>query len=197
MNYRSFLSCAAALGITASAFASEPTSAFGVVNFGTCVSDSKVGQQEQASFENLKKQMSSLVEETEKQLNEISAKFGDPDFLDGLSPEAEEELKNKYRALSEDMQRYQNQYYQVMNQANMRIVQILSTNINAASEKVAKEKNIQFIVNKDACFYYAPSMDITASIIAEMDKGYDQEANKKTAAAEKSVETTKSETTVK
>ena len=61
--------------------------------------------------------MASLLEDTEKQINELATKFNDPEFLDALSPEAEEELKNKFRSLNEDLNRYQNQYYQVLNQS--------------------------------------------------------------------------------
>src|SRR5580698_1424612 len=106
----------AAIGLSTAAFA-EPAPNVGIVNFGTCVSDSKLGKQEQASFESLKKQMATLLEDTEKQLSDLTAKFNDPEYLDGLSPEAEEELKNKFRTLNEELGRYQNQYYQVMNQA--------------------------------------------------------------------------------
>jgi len=163
-----------------SAFAAESAQSFGVVNFGTCVSDSKLGIQEQASFEALKKQMASLLEDTEKQLNDLTAKFNDPDYLDGLSPEAEEELKNKFRSLNEDLNRYQNQYYQVMNQANMRIVQTLSNGINTASEKVAKDKKLSVVFNKEACFYYTPALDVTKLVIAEMDKAFVPEMKKPT-----------------
>lgn len=160
------------LGLCTSAFGAEMAGNFGIVNFGTCASDSKIGRQEQASFEALKKQMSALLEDTEKQLNEMSAKFNDPEYLDGLSPEAEEELKNKFRTLNEELNRYQNQYYQVMNQANMRIIQTISSSVNTAAEKVAKEKKFNMVVNKDACFFYNPDLDVTPLIIAEMDKNF-------------------------
>jgi outer membrane protein len=159
------------------AFSAEPTPNFGIVNFATCVSDSKLGKQEQASFESLKKQMTTLLEDTEKQINELAAKFNDPEYLDGLSPAAEEELKTKFRTLNEEMGRYQNQYYQVMNQANMRIVQTLGASINTASEKVAREKKLGMVVNKDACFYYIPSLDITQAVITEMDKNFTANAD--------------------
>lgn len=169
-------------GLASSAFAADAPS-IGVVNFANCVADSKLGKQEQASFETLKKQMSSMLEDTEKQLNEISAKFNDPEYLDGLSPEAEEELKNKFRALSEEMNRYQNQYYQVLNQANMRIVQTISNGINAASEKVASDNKLTVVVNKDACFYFSSALDVTDQVVVEMDKNFELQEAKKQAAS--------------
>jgi outer membrane protein len=172
-----------ASGLMTAAVAAESAPNYGVVNFGTCVSDSKLGKHEQASFETLKKQMTTLLEDTEKQLNELSAKFNDPEFLDGLSPEAEEELKTKFRTLNEELGRYQNQYYQVMNQANMRIMQTLQVSINTAAEKVAKEKKLTMVVNKDACFYFTPGLDVTTLVIGEMDKIFAEEVKKQSAIA--------------
>lgn len=166
-----------AAGLTTSAFAADAPS-IGVVNFSNCVTDSKLGKQEQSSFDALKKQMSTLLEETEKQLNDITAKFNDPEYRDGLSPEAEDELKNKFHLLSEEMNRYQNQYYQVLNQANMRIIQTISNGINTASEKVAKDKKLTVVVNKDACFYFSPALDVTNQVVTEMDKSFEIEAKK-------------------
>ncbi len=182
MKHRFIPALLIAIGLSTAAFSAEPPSNFGIVNFGTCVSDSKLGKQEQASFESLKKQMSTLLEDTEKQLNELAAKFNDPEYIDGLSPEAEEDLKNKFRTLNEELGRYQNQYYQVMNQANMRIVQTLSTSIAAASEKVAKDKKLDMVANKDAFFYYSPVKDVTPLVIAEMDKNFAQDSKKQATA---------------
>ncbi|MBS3904547.1 MAG: OmpH family outer membrane protein [Simkania sp.] len=170
MNRRFFLSLLTSLGLTASAFAAE--SNIGVVNFGSCVTDSKLGKQEQAAFESLKKQMSTLLEDTEKQLQDLSAKFNDQEYLDGLSPEAEQEHKIKFEALNQDMQRYQNQYYQVLNQANMRIIQSIGSSIAQASEKIAKDKKLTMVVNKEACFFFAPTLEVTSDVIAEMDKTF-------------------------
>jgi outer membrane protein len=158
----------------------------GIVNFATCMTESKTGKKEQASFESLKKQMTTLLEDTEKQLTEISTKFNDPEYMDGLSPEAEEELKNKARMLNEEMNRYQNQYYQVLNQANMKILQAMSGHIQAASEKVAKEKQLTMVINKEACFFFTPVHDVTSLIVAEMDKTFDAEAKKLAAPLENS-----------
>jgi len=185
MTHR-FLIALTALGLSAQGFAADAT--VGVVNFTTCVTDSKMGKQEQASFESLKNQMGTLLQETEKQLTEISQKFNDPDYMDGLSPEAEEDLKNKFRALSEDMNRYQNQYYQVLNQANMRIMQNINTTINAAAEKVAKDKHLTMVINKEACFFFTPQLEVTPLVIAEMDKNFEIEAKKQAAASEPQAE---------
>jgi outer membrane protein len=198
MNRKSILTLLTLLGLSAGAFAAPETqSPVGIVNFSTCIAESKLGKQEQASFESLKNQMSSLLQDTEKQLNEISTKFNDPEYLDGLSPEAEEELKTKFRTLNDELSRYQNQYYQVLNQANMRIIQTISGNINTAAEKVAKEKKLSMVMNKDACFFYAPQLEITSFVISEMDKGFDKEAKLSAAAEHSETPAAKSEAKTK
>jgi outer membrane protein len=177
------LSTLSILGLSTAALASEaPNQNIGIVDFAKCVTDSKPGKQEQSSFEALKNQMTTLLQDTEKQLNDISAKFNDSEYLDGLSPEAEEELKVKFRTLSEEMNRYQNQYYQVLNQANMRVIQTLSGMINTASEKVAKDKRLNVIMNKEACFFFNDKLDVTLLVISEMDKAYEIELKKQVSA---------------
>lgn len=185
MIYKSLIAVLLSTGFLANAEANtDAKHQVGIVNFASCMTESKLGKKEQGSFEALKKQMASLLEDTEKQLTEISSKFNDPEYMDGLSPEAEEELKNKFRVLNEEMNRYQNQYYQVLNQANMKILHSVSGNIQAASEKVAKDKRLTMVLNKEACFFYTPQLDITNLVVAEMDKTFELEAKKQTAAVE-------------
>ena len=150
-----------------------------VVNFSSCITDSKYGKKEQENFENLRKQLSGMIEDTEKEIKDISAKFEDSEYLDSLSPKAEEELKARFQTLNEDLSRYQGQFYQVMQQANMQLVHKMSGYITKASEKIAKEKKIDYVINKEACFYFKPDLDLTQQVVAEMDKNFDQDAKTK------------------
>ncbi len=152
---------------------------FGVVNFTTCVTDSRYGQKEQENFEGIRKQLSSMIEDTEKEIREIADRFGDTDYLDSLSPKAEEELKARYQNLNEDLARYQGQFYQIMQQANMQLVQKISSQIARASEKVATQKKIDYVINREACFYYNPSLDLTEQVISEMDMSFELESKTK------------------
>jgi outer membrane protein len=155
----------------------------GYVNLNQCIIESKLGKQEQASFETMRKQFATLLEDTEKQLKEINDKLSDKDFLDGLSPDAEQELKNKFAQLGEEYNRYQQQYYQVMNQGQQKLLQNIVMNVSKASEKIATTKGYTKIAHKDSCFYVSPSLDITNDVIKEMDKSYDEEMKKQSAPA--------------
>ena len=173
---KSFLSAAVLTALLATTGSAAEHSSFGVVNFATCVSESKFGKKEQENMENLRKQMSSLIENTEKELREMSAKFEDTEYLDSLSPKSEEELKVKYQGLQEDLNRYQQQFYQVLQHANYQMIQKMSNTIAGASEKIAKVKNLDYVVNREACFYIRSDLDLTNLIISEMDKSFDLEA---------------------
>lgn len=162
--------------LTLSAVAAEAP--FGVVNFATCVTESKAGKKEQENMESIRNQMSSLMEQTEKELKEISAKFEDTEYLDSLSPKAEEELKVKFQTLQEDLSRYQNQFYQVMNHANYQMVQKMSGAIGQAAKKVAEEKHLTYVFNKEACFFVHPDLDFTSAVVSELDKSFDEQLAK-------------------
>ncbi len=162
-----------------SAFAAD-SALIGVVNFATCITDSKSGKKEQENMENIRNQMGTLIEDTEKEFKELSAKFEDTEFLDSLSPKAEEELNLKRQTLAEDLERYKGQYYQVLQHAQYQMIQKMSGNIAKAAETVAKLKKLDYVINKEACFYIRSDLDVTASVITELDKIYEtQSKNKK------------------
>lgn len=151
----------------------------GLVNFKKCVEQSKLGKQEQANFENLKKQMEGVLEEKEKAITELSKKFNDPDYLDSLSPEAEAELKHKFRTLNQELSQHQQQFYQVLNQANYKIIQNISESIGEASKQVAKSKQLDLVINEEGTFFAQPTLDVSNDIVKVLDEMYQKEANKK------------------
>lgn len=169
-------SAGAALTLLASTATADEGPLIGVVNFATCVTESKAGKKEQENMESMRQQMTTLVEDTEKELREIASKFEDPEYLDSLSPKAEEELKGRFQSLQEDLGRYQNQFYQVLNHANYQMMQKINGTISKASEVVAKDRKLDYVMNKEACFYIRPDLDVTDSVIGEMDKCFELEA---------------------
>lgn len=150
-------------------------STMGVVNFTSCITDSKYGKQEQQQMEKIAQNMNSLIEETEKELKGINEKFEDQDYMDGLSPEAEQEMKMKNQALNEDLMKYHNQRYQAMQQAEYFFVHKINAAVSAASEVVAKDKHLDLIIRKEVAFFVDPKMDITKLVVDQMDKNYEQD----------------------
>lgn len=146
------------------------------INFKMCVEKSKFGKQEQASFESLKKQMETMLGEKEKTLTDMADKLNDPDYLDSLSPEAETELKRKYRTLGQEMSQQQQQYLQTLQQANFKILEKLDDVIAQASKTVAQKNGFHVIINDDNTFYYDPELDVTNDIVVVMDEIFEKEA---------------------
>lgn len=147
----------------------------GFVDFKACVEKSKQGQHEKNGFEALKKQMTDALEKTDKELEEIAKKIEDQDYMDGLSPTAEEELKVKFQTLSQEYARYQNQFYQLLNQANYKMLQTLHDEVSLASEKVRENNKLSLILNEDSAFAHVSTMDYTLAVIEEMNKQFDVE----------------------
>lgn len=162
---------------TSSVMTAEEANALrvGSVDFKTCVEQSKIGKQEQAAFDSMKNQMEKVVAEKENVLNDLANKLNDPDQLDLMSPEAETDLKRKFRALSQELQQLQQQYYQTLSQANMKIIQTLSEQVAKASQKVAEENKLDVILNNETSFYVKESLNVSPKVIVEMDKNFDAE----------------------
>ena len=177
-----FLSAAVVLGIVTSTGTADETPMIGIVNFATCFADSKAGQKEQESFEKMRKHLAGQMEDADNELREIASKFEDPEYLDSLSPKAEEELKAKFQTRQEDLARYQNQFYQMLNHAQMQMVQKMNSTVAKAAEKIANERDLNYVMNKEACFFARDELDVTRLVISEMDKNFelDEKAKKLT-----------------
>lgn len=149
----------------------------GVVDFKSCVEKSKLGKKEQANFDNLKKQMEGVLEEKEKTLTEVSNKMNDPDYLDSLSQGAEAELKHKYRTMTQELAQHQQQFYQMLNQANFKIIQKITESIAKAAKTVAANKGLDIVIHDESTFYFAPTLDISNDVIKVLDEQIAKEAN--------------------
>ncbi len=159
--------------LCAGAFAKDAS--IGVVNFQTCIMESKYGKYEQEQLEKVKKQWSSLIEDTEKQFKDVSSKLEDTEFLESLSADAKKELQEKQQGLGNDLSKYQSQLYQMLNQAQYFFIQKMFANISKASEEVAKKNNLKMLINKEAFFYAEDDMDKTTMVIAEMNETFAKE----------------------
>lgn len=146
----------------------------GLINFKHCVEQSKVGKAEQANFESLKKQMESVLSEKEKTINDMAAKFNDADYLDSLSPEAETELKRKFRNLNQEITQQQQQYLQTLQQTNMKVIQNLTEMVTKAAATVAKNEKLDLVLNEEACFFCSPDLDVTKKVIVILDEEYEK-----------------------
>ncbi len=168
------LGLAASMLMSAAIFADDAVK-IGVVNFKLVVEESKFGKLEQSNFETLKKQIEGVVEEKDKARADLAAKFNDPDYIESLSPEAENELKHKFRLINLELGQMEGQFYQTLNQANVKILQKLNEMVSKAAVTVAKENHLTLILNEDGCFFNDKTLDVSRKIIANLDALYETE----------------------
>ncbi len=153
----------------------------GVVDFKAVLEKSKIGKAEQTAFANLRDQMTGIVEKTEKDLEDVVKKLEDADYMDGLSDDAQQELQKKFQTLSQEMGRYQGQYYQILNQAQMRLLQELQTKVSESAKVIAEKQKLSLVLDEEACFYFNEKLEITDAVIKELDTRFDKESAEKDA----------------
>jgi len=159
----------------------------GVVDLKYCVENSKLGKKEQEGFDAMRKQMETVLGEKEKVLTDMNTKLNDADYLDSLTLEAETELKRKFRTLGQEFGGLQQQYVQIMQQANFKLVQALTDAVTNASEKLAKDKGYDLLQNSETLFYSNPDLDVSAEIVKLMDIAWEQKQKEDSASTLKGV----------
>lgn len=120
--------------------------------------------------------MEKILKDLEVQLNDTHKKRSDQDYLDALSPQAIDELNQTYQNQIEDIKKAQSQYYQVLQQAQGRVYNVIHTEIKRASEKVAKDRNLESVLQSDAAFFSNSDLDITEYVVKEMDRLFSQDS---------------------
>lgn len=149
----------------------------GVINFRYCLENSKFGKEELARLETVKKQLESAMQAKEKEINELAPKFNE-EYMDTLTPAAEEELKARFSSLNQEFSQLQSQFYNLLNQAQYQIMGKLTEMISNASAPVAKRKGLVITINQEACSYHDESLDISPSVTEEMDAQFAKELAK-------------------
>lgn len=184
MKIKSLLLAAFSLCLCATAaYAKEAPlpSPFGVVDFEKCIVESKQGQKEQENLKEVQEKMKKLMAEKEAEVTTISTNLENPEFIDGISPEAEQKLKQKMQVLQEEQELLQNQWFQMLQQANMRFYEEMSHHVKRASRVISKEKKIPFIFQKTFCFSFPPEADMTPLVVQAMDKTFEDQNDAKIA----------------
>lgn len=151
----------------------------GVISFANCIQESKYGKQEQSNIKAMESQIISLIEDTEKQLQEIANKLNDAEYIDALSPEGEQELKVKFQSLQEDLQRYRQQYYEFIKQANYKIMQTMTFHIKNAANIVSAKLKLDYILDDNSVICNNAGVEVTEQIIQELDMLFEKEEKSK------------------
>jgi outer membrane protein len=160
-----------AIFFTAFAYAADALSV-GVVNFGTCIEKSYLGKEEKEKLDSLRNEMIAVLEQKQKDFQEVAEKLNNPDYMDTISQDAEAKLQEKAQQLSQELQMISQQTQQALQQAEMKMYQTIRTQINKASEYIAREKNLDFILDEMGTFYCKRPADITQLVISELNRHF-------------------------
>ena len=178
MNFKKIMKVGlmlALFSVTALSYADAEEMRIGVVDFRTCLEKSYIGQAEQQKLEAMRNEMVNSLEGKEKLLTEVMDKLKKPEYLDTLSPQAEEELQKQYASLSEEIQMYQNQAYQALNQAQMKMFQSVSEQVAKSAEYLARENNLDIVLNQESCFYFKRPLEMTQIVVQELNRHFQPE----------------------
>ncbi len=180
MKATNFFKSALFLALFVAMFGSaEETFHVGIVNFATCVEKSYLGQDENAKLESLRGEMISMIETKQKDFQEVAEKLNNPDYMDTITEDAAFQLETKAKGLSEELQLMGNQTDQALQQAYGKMFQNVKGEIDKACEYIAREKDYDYILNKESCFYFKRPTDITQLVITELNRHYQPEAQEK------------------
>ena len=158
--------------VSSPAFAARSTSTIGIVNLRRCLEESALGKKEAAEFEKMKKQFSNSMGKMEEELSSIYSKLQDDDYMEGLSESAATELRKKFEELSAEYNTAQGQYYQILNQSNLKRMQKIMDEVKKASEIVRVQEGLSVLLNEDVVLAIDASADKTDDIIKILDDSF-------------------------
>ena len=158
--------------VSSPAFAASSTSTIGIVNLRRCLEESALGKKEAAEFEKMKKQFSNSMGKMEEELSSIYSKLQDDDYMEGLSESAATELRKKFEELSAEYNTAQGQYYQILNQSNLKRMQKIMDEVKKASEIVRVQEGLSVLLNEDVVLSIDASADKTDDIIKILDDSF-------------------------
>lgn len=158
--------------VSSPAFAASSTSTIGIVNLRRCLEESALGKKEAAEFEKMKKQFSNNMGKMEEELSSIYSKLQDDDYMEGLSESAATELRKKFEELSAEYNTAQGQYYQILNQSNLKRMQKIMDEVKKASEIVRVQEGLSALLNEDVVLAVDASADKTDDIIKILDDSF-------------------------
>ncbi len=162
------------LAPTASCTPSSSSSGIvGVVNIKRCFEDSALGKKEAADFEAMKSKFSKNVEKVEEELSALYGKINNEDYMESLSSEAVEELRKKFEELSGEYNTLQSQYYQILNQHQMKRLQYFLEEVKKASEIVRAREGLHIILNEDSVLASVSAADQTDSVIKALNEAFE------------------------
>ena len=158
---------------------------FAVVDLAEVYNEFYPAKSAQENFRLLAKQ---AEDELEKMMNEGKPLFEERDTLvkkleaPALSEEARKKLEDQLSAVAEKIRqkgqeigRFQQEKEVKLNEHRQTVLAEHFKEINRAVDRIAKENNLDLILNRTAVLYAEPATDLTAEAVREVNKPYQKE----------------------
>ncbi|WP_194844438.1 OmpH family outer membrane protein [Candidatus Clavichlamydia salmonicola] len=142
------------------------------VNLKKCVEESLIGKEEKKQIERVKTRLEQNGQRLEEQLDSLSAKMRDEDYLETLSENALDELKKKLSLLHQEYSACQNQYYQMINQANYAMINKVTEQVRLAVEEIIEKNPSTIVLNSEVFFSATSPYDMTSEVLVIMNQKF-------------------------
>jgi outer membrane protein len=159
-----------ALSILSVGLSASLSAEIGFVDFGRVLQTSSKAKAEEKQLQSLQKELEDQVNKVEKEVNGLAEKLQNPDYVDSLSQEAEQDQRNKLRMMAEERMRLIQNVTGQYQQAQQRFYQQVGMMVAKASAELATTRKLDAVLNREALFYADPKIDCTDEIIKLMDK---------------------------
>ena len=140
--------------------------------------ESEFGKGEQENFKTMQSQMEKSIGEISEQLKKEQDELSNPDITDALTVEALDEKKAKVQTRAGELQRYQMQFPQILQQAQNQSFYTFREKVKEAASELANEKKYGCILNEEQAFFYKKELDVTDAVIVKLNKMHKEESAK-------------------
>ncbi len=154
--------------VTAGAFAQATTTKIAVLDTMKVANESKEGKRIQAALKDYHDKKQAEITAKEADLKALEDKSKDPK----ISDEKKDELRNQFTQKMYEYQAFAKAAQDEMETRSQKMQADFQQKLAGVIAKYAQSKGIAMVVEKGICLFNADSLEITADVIAEMNKAY-------------------------
>jgi outer membrane protein len=162
------LAVAATLTLVSAAAFAQAQQKVAVVEMMKVANECKEGKKIQATLKDYHDKKQGEINAKEADLKALEDKSKDPKISDA----SKDDLRNQFTQKMYEYQAFAKAAQDEMESRSQKLQQEFQTKLAGVIAKYAQSKGISMVVEKSVTLFSADSLDITADVIAEMNKAY-------------------------
>ena len=162
------LAVAATLTLVSAAAFAQASQKVAVLDTMKVANESKEGKKIQAVLKDYHDKKQGEINAKEADLKALEDKSKDPKISDA----SKDDLRNQFTQKMYEYQAFAKAAQDEMENRSQKMQQEFQGKLAGVISKYAQSKGISLVVEKGICLFNADSLDITADVIAEMNKAY-------------------------